>query len=129
MGISVVWDNAEKTILRYDIQGAWTWDELRAAMDEIFTRMDESPVPRIGTIANFVEGVKVPGDAVRRVGEFTGRGHPRAGLTVIVGAGFLLKTAFAGLKRAAALAGKSVDFAYADNLAQARTIISRDSAG
>jgi len=123
MGIAVIWDNSEKTILRYDIQGAWTWDDLRRAMDEIFTLMDESSAPRIGTIANFVAGVKIPGDALSRLSEFTGRSHSKAELTVIVGAGFILKTAFGAFKRAAALAGKPVDFAYADTLDSARKLI------
>lgn len=129
MPIHVVWDNTDLTILRYDIQGAWTWGELRGAMDTIFVRMDDSPAPRIGTIAHFVSGVKIPGDAVKRIGEFTGRSHPKAGLTVVVGAGFILKTAFSTLKSAAAVAGKPVDFAYADTLPQARTAIARYEAG
>lgn len=127
MPIHVLWDSADQTILRYDIRGAWTWAELREAMDDIFSKMDDSPAPRIGTIAHFVEGVKIPSDAVRRISEFTGRSHPKAGLTVIVGAGLLMKTAFTTFKRAAAVAGKPVDFAYADTLPQARRLIAGGS--
>ena len=27
MGIQVLWDNPEKTIIRYDFSDSWTWDE------------------------------------------------------------------------------------------------------
>ncbi len=31
MGVNAIWDNAEKTILRQDFDGKWTWDEYFAA--------------------------------------------------------------------------------------------------
>jgi hypothetical protein len=129
MPIAVVWDDAAQTILRYDIGAAWTWDDLRGARAEVFTRMDQSPAARIGAIIHFMETARIPGDATSHLRDLSDRSHPKAALTVIVGANRLMKTAFTGFKRVAALAGKRVDFAYADTLDQARTLIRRDLAG
>ena len=35
MPLHVYWDNDEKTIIRCDSAGKWTWDEYHAALDEI----------------------------------------------------------------------------------------------
>jgi hypothetical protein len=32
MGISIRWDNAEKTIIRWDFEGRWTLDEFRRSL-------------------------------------------------------------------------------------------------
>lgn len=43
MGISIGWDNPEKTIIRYDFGQSWTWDDFWAALkadDELIGSVD-----------------------------------------------------------------------------------------
>jgi hypothetical protein len=34
MGVLCTWDNAEKTVIRYDFEGWWTWKEFHAACEQ-----------------------------------------------------------------------------------------------
>ncbi|GAB4521392.1 MAG: hypothetical protein OHK0046_32710 [Anaerolineae bacterium] len=124
MTITIVWDDAEKTRLRYDISGAWTWQELHEAQATIFAMMDESPRARIGTIAHFTEGkVSIPPNTARDIQRLRFAAHPKAGLTVIVGASGAMKAAFRLLRTAYTMTGRSVEFAYANALEDARLLL------
>ena len=92
MGVTVAWDNTEKTIMRFDYTGDWTWDDfdavepdLQAMMDSVDHQVDTivvletSSVP-LGALARFSTIVNSP--------SFT---HPNAGLTVVVGASGLAR--------------------------------------
>jgi len=39
MPLQVSWDNDEKTIIRSESEGVWTWDEYHAALDEVAAMM------------------------------------------------------------------------------------------
>jgi len=45
MPIQVAWYNGEKTILRGEISGAWTWDEFHMSIDETHQLMAEVSHP------------------------------------------------------------------------------------
>jgi hypothetical protein len=49
MPITVNWDNDAKTVIRYDFEGHWNWDEFRAAANEafVFTRSVQHRVDRL----------------------------------------------------------------------------------
>lgn len=123
MGVQIVWDNPEKTTLRYDLGGDWAWEDLKRAIDEVFAQMDASPAARIDAIAHFTSGVKIPSDTITQIGGLLRHRHPKAGLTVVVGAGRLLKMALSAFKGIAQRAGHHADFEYADTLDEARSKI------
>ena len=54
MGIQIEWDNTEKTVVRWDFQGRWTLDDMRAAVDQS-TALRRS-VPHATTIILNLEG-------------------------------------------------------------------------
>ncbi|MCU0481846.1 MAG: hypothetical protein MUE54_11660 [Anaerolineae bacterium] len=128
MPIELLWDNDHRSILRYDIGGAWAWEELHVAREKVFVMMDEAPSHKIGTIIHFVEGkIGIPGDVTKHLSRFGDKSHPKAALTVIVGAGMMMKLAFGGFQSAFRVTtGKKVDFDYADTLDQARKKVLAD---
>lgn len=128
MPIELLWDNDHQSILRYDIAGKWLWDELHRAREQVFQMMDESPSPKIGTIIHFIEGkIGIPNDVTHHLSKFGDRSHPKAALTVIVGAGMMMKLAFSGFQSAFRVTtGRKVDFDYADTLDQARKKVLAD---
>ena len=125
MAIKLVWDSPEKSILRYDIDGQWTWDDARQAVDRIFTMMDESPAEVVYTIPHFKGNVSIPPNGWKHFDILTSRSHPKAGLTVIVGTNWLLKSVIGTVKNAYVLTGREVDFEYARTLDDARAKIRR----
>jgi len=126
MAIEIHWDNPEKTIIRYDITGRWTWDDLRQAQINVFQMMDATDAAHVGTIAHFTEGkIALPPDTLAQLRQNVDfQGHPKAGLTVVVGAGFMLKNAFGMFRQAyVTFSGQPLDFSYADKLDEARQLI------
>lgn len=59
MGIKVEWDTKDNTIIRYDLEGLWNWDDYRAAVAQS-TRMMEGVDYPVGIIANFRADTMVP---------------------------------------------------------------------
>lgn len=128
MSVNIEWDNPQKTILRYDIAGHWTWDELREGRQTVFRIMDEAEAQIIYAIIHFTEGkLKMPKGGMEHFRELVNYSHPKAGLTVIVGANWLMQS-IAGTFRSAytSITGRSVAFEYAGSLAEARRIIQGD---
>jgi hypothetical protein len=120
-----VWDNPEQTILRYDIEGQWSWDELNRASDEIYAHMDGAAENYIGAIIYFIGKVHVPSNALVRVQNNNNRNHEKAGLTVMVGANFLIRGLFSTFASAYRLSGRDIHFEYANTLEDARQLIAQ----
>jgi hypothetical protein len=63
VGISVYWDNAEKTILRQDYSQMWEWHEYEASFAQIRELASEVDHP-IGIIADLGSIGRIPPDAI-----------------------------------------------------------------
>ena len=61
MGISVAWDNEEKTALRLDFEGPWPWVEYDTAVDTA-SAMIESVGRAVDVIHNLLAGPNLPPD-------------------------------------------------------------------
>lgn len=126
MSVTIIWDTPEENTLRYDIEGKPSWDEIREGINHVFELMDSANAERIGAIIHFKDGVKVPKGGVKHFSALTERSHPKAGLTVIVGAGRWLKTTIKTASNLYRMSGRSLDFRYADTLDDARELITQD---
>ena len=128
MGVTVEWDDADQTTLRYDISGKWTWDELHGGRETVFDMMDAAAEGRIYAIIYFTEGrINIPRGMMQQFSKLITHSHPKAGLTVIVGATLWMKRTAGLLKNTySSLTGQQVDFAYADTLEQARQLIEQE---
>ena len=59
MGIHVVWDNAEKSIIRWDFDMDWDWTNFWDAFSEAM-RMSEGNTQRVDVISNVTNTKRLP---------------------------------------------------------------------
>lgn len=59
MGIQVNWDDEDKSIIRYNLEGLWTWDDYCIAINQTMQLMQDIDHP-VGVIANFRADTMVP---------------------------------------------------------------------
>lgn len=84
MGIDVLWDDSERTILRYDFEPEWTWVEFWEAIDESNAMMLSVPYT-VDFIGNFSNG-KLPSIGSFRILKRSREVSPdNLGLIVLVG--------------------------------------------
>ncbi|MFN8373261.1 MAG: hypothetical protein U0694_10360 [Anaerolineae bacterium] len=99
MGITVQWDNDEKTIVLVTFDAVWTWDDLRA-VDEYAIPLYDSSEHIVDVIADLRHSHLVMTGILSYMRELlTMQWHPRAGNVVVVGASLSVRT----LMEAAAL--------------------------
>jgi len=120
MNIKVSWDNDDKTVIRYDFEGTWTWEDFKIAATEAFamTRSVEHPVD---TISNFLPGVLLPPNAIFQFRRIMEDAPPNRGVNVIVGSSAFIRTMvmmFSGINR-----NLSKRLIVVDRLDQARAAI------
>lgn len=92
MPVTVEWDNDDKTIVRMEMVGTWTWEEAYAGSERGYALLD-SVGYEVGVIIDFSRGISLPPNAITHARGMIKRRHPRTGLTVFVGA----NTAFSSL--------------------------------
>ncbi len=85
MGISICWDNPEKTIIRYDFGQSWTWDDFWAAV-----KADDELIGSVDHIVHLIFDLRLtrfvppnPGSKFRTIADQI---NDRIGLILIVGA-------------------------------------------
>jgi hypothetical protein len=86
VNISVVWDNDEKTILRYIYGKNWNWADFHSAAKEAYEMLD-TVEHKVNIIMDFLNAQLVPQGAITNVQRaFSTKRHPNINTTVIVGA-------------------------------------------
>jgi hypothetical protein len=98
MGIKVTWDNADRTIISFDFEGRWDWDELYIASDQA-TAMLDSTDHTVDFIMDIRETQQIPKDFMSHAERIASGSHPRRGIMVVVGANGLVRTLGGGLRR------------------------------
>lgn len=91
MNIKVSWDNDDKTVIRYDFEGPWTWDDFRIAAEEAFA-MTRSVEHTVDTISNFFPGVLLPANAMFQFRRIMEEAPKNRGVNVIVGSSAFIRT-------------------------------------
>ena len=90
MGIEVVWDNEEKTIIRYDYGSAWTWEDYWAASQSA-REMLKTVAYEVDIIANFEAGMRPPLSAISHFKQSLDTTPENLGVVVVAGRDDLLK--------------------------------------
>jgi len=86
VNISVVWDNDEKTILRYVYGKNWNWADFHSAAKEAYQMLDAVD-HKVNVIMDFQNAQLIPQGAITNVQRaFSTQRHPNINMTVIVGA-------------------------------------------
>ena len=117
MSIVISWDNPEKTIIRWDFDGVWDWDEygaVKVGFDAMLREVDHT----VGVIADMRHSPTLPKNAFTRFKYFTRTTPPNRGLMVFVGTNMLVRVAVETLGRA--FKELSQDIAFADTVEDAR---------
>lgn len=83
MPIQVVWDNDEQSVIRYIIEGAWTWQEMNAAVVTSNAMLDNA-TGKVHFIHDMRTSSGIPGSALSNLKRFIGKEHPKTGQSVIV---------------------------------------------
>ncbi|NWG16714.1 MAG: hypothetical protein HXY41_08775 [Chloroflexi bacterium] len=126
MPVTVEWDNAEKTIVRMEMVGAWTWDEAYAGAESGYALLEEVGY-EVGVIIDFSRGTRLPPNAITSARHMIQRRHPRTGLTVFVGANNLFVALWNTFSKVYALFAHQQNSVFADSVKQAREILSRNA--
>jgi hypothetical protein len=85
MPIQAVWDNEEHTVIRYVIEGHWTWDEMNAAVATSNAWLDAVD-RKIDFIHDMSRSEGIPGGALTQLKRYIGKEHPNTGRSVVIGA-------------------------------------------
>lgn len=116
------WDNDDRTIIRMEISGTWTWDELSQAVDET-TVMVDSVKHIVYGIVDLSQSQHIPGNFIPNVRSLMKKRHPRSGMEVIVGASALLIGLWRVFERVYTIIVRKQDFTFVSTLDEAHTIL------
>ena len=83
MAVKVYWENDEKTIIRYDFEGHWTWDDLYPEYDRAI-KMEKSVDHCVDVILDMRESQSIPLSAITHVRSIAGKQPDNVGLSVLV---------------------------------------------
>ena len=83
MSVRAYWVNEEKTVVRYDFEGNWTWDELYPVFQEALA-MERSVPHRVDVILDMTRAGRLPANALLHVKNISDKQPDNIGLTVIV---------------------------------------------
>jgi hypothetical protein len=86
MPVIVTWDNDDKTIIRYDLEGHWMWDEAAAAFDQAALMLKEVP-HIVHFIVNPLDPISksyLPPNMLANIMRIHGKAAPNAGSTLLV---------------------------------------------
>jgi hypothetical protein len=122
MPVTNVWDNNEKTIIRMEVSGRWTWDEMYQASSAGYGMLD-SVSHTVYPIIDFSQSLGMPPNAITHARNMMGRQHPRTGMTVFVGANTLFVNLWRIFIRLYALFSREQDFTFAKSLDEARQLL------
>jgi hypothetical protein len=91
MAIRPSWENAAKTVITFEFEGRWTWDDLYHASDLATTMLHEVD-HTVDFILDVRHASQMPSDFMSHAGHIAGGTNPKRGLLIVVGANFILRT-------------------------------------
>lgn len=130
MGITILWDNEEKTIIRYVYEGRWVWDDLHHARVQVHEMLNTVNHP-VGIIVDVRESTLVPNGALSQGRQFATTSpttHPNEGRTIIVGANTFLRSMYDLFRKIYTTLSGNLDVDFAPTLESARQNLAQDPA-
>ena len=120
MSIKVVWDNEEKTIVRYVFDARWTWDEFYVARAEAYRQID-SVQHRVGVIFDTPPNIGLPSNMITHSKSAVNKTHSNTIVVVVVAQNMYLRTMLTMVMKLSKKAG--VMMRLASSLEEARMIV------
>jgi hypothetical protein len=121
MGVDLIWDNEERTILRYIFDNRWTWDEIARATLESHTALDAVPHNRVAIIFEAPPDIIVPSDTLVNARRALTSSHRKASPLVFVLVNPLARMIVNTLAHISGSVGAQMY--VVDSLAEARRVI------
>ena len=120
MGITVLWDNPDQSIIRFVYVGSWSFGDLFDAMQEARNLMDTVDHPVHGII-DMRESKLIPNGTLSLARNVTMRKHPNQGKSVIVGANGFVRTLYDVYRKVYRTTFDESAYSFASTLEEART--------
>ena len=122
MPIKVTWDNEQKTILHVHVNGAWTWQEMETAIEQVFSLLD-SVEHKVDTVFDATGAGPIPPNAFAYLRRMNRATHPNQDNVAVVGMTPLARTLMNTFSKLYGLA-KGSDTRFMATLDEARTYLS-----
>ena len=122
MPVNIVWDNSDKTIIRMEYTGSWTWEELYAATAQSHVMLNEVE-HKVDFVHYWVPGAHVPSNALVHSKNLIEKRHPKVNIVAIVGVNPLLKATWVAFSKVYATLTKRYTFILASSLDEARVML------
>jgi len=126
MPVNLLWDDAEKSILRYQYEGKWTWEELHDAIVQAHAIADAIQY-RIDVIFDFTGSAGLPAKPLSHAPSVARELPTQTGLVVVVG-GTFFSTMLSIFNRVYPHFGSASRYKSAHTLDEAHALIERSRA-
>jgi hypothetical protein len=121
MGITICWDNEEKTAIRYVFEGLWDWDELWERSAQIRSMMNTVD-HTVHLIIDMSGTSFLPQGTLNYFRVLLNTKHPQTGLTIFVGGNVYTRSLITYHARASEMT--FLDVQHVTSLEAARGVIS-----
>jgi hypothetical protein len=125
MGITVIWDNEDKTAICIVYRQPWTWQDFDAAVKQMLTLLD-SMSHKVDIIFDIREGGTPPAGAMLRFKRVATINHPNGGKLIFVSSRFLtvlIEGIISVLAKAFSGVWQAPDFSFVSTLEEARRLL------
>jgi hypothetical protein len=91
MPVNMLWDDAEKSILRFEYQGKWTWEEVNDTMVKANLELTAAQ-HRVDTIHDFTGSSGLPSNALSHASNLSRQIPMQTGISVVTGSSAFINT-------------------------------------
>jgi hypothetical protein len=119
MGIQIVWDNDEKTILRYIFDTHWTWDDFYKARSEAYNHID-TVQHKVGVIFDAPVNMSLPPNMITHSRSAINKTHDNTLIVVAVVANGYVRAMLSMVRKLSKKAAEKMELA--PTLDEARTL-------
>jgi hypothetical protein len=122
MGMSLAWDNEEKTVIRWEFDGEWTWSEygkLKVVFDSMVSQVDHT----VDVIADMSKSPTLPKSSLTQFKKYNRTTPPNRGLIVFVGTNTIVRIMAEALGNV--FRGLSQYIAFSPSIDEARHLLTQ----
>jgi hypothetical protein len=121
MTVNIEWDNEEKTVVRMEMVGKWTWTEAYEGSQKGYAMLETVDYV-VNIIIDLRRSSGLPMLALTHARNMIARRHPRTGLTVFIGVNALFLMLWRTFKSAYPKISATSDFTFAATIDEAHQI-------
>jgi hypothetical protein len=124
MGITVNWDNDEKTVIRTTFDGRWTLEDFWNAVQDQYRLMDEIPY-KVNFISDFRNSGMLPSGALSHARRLIStKQHVHTGpISVVVGANRFIQSFFGLLNKVYSDTARKHRIIFASTIEEGRALL------